>query len=52
MGGYYTFRALDTGTGDGEQEFFRVPIADFELYVPEEQLLEDSRPNPAPRVLN
>ena len=49
MGGYYTFRALDI---DGEQEFFRVPIADFELYIPEEELLEEPRPNPSPRVLN
>jgi ApaG protein len=58
MGGYYTFQALDTDIGDadnfetgGATEFFRVPIADFDLYIPEE-LLEERRPNPSPRVLN
>jgi ApaG protein len=49
MGGYYTFQALDI---DGAPEFFRVPIADFELYIPEEELPEEPRPNPSPRVLN
>jgi ApaG protein len=58
MGGYYTFRALDTEVGadalepQGAPEYFRVPIANFELYVPEEELPEEPRPNPSPRVLN
>jgi ApaG protein len=59
MGGYYTFQALDTEVGDadglepqGAPEFFRVPIANFELYVPEEELPEERHPNPSPRVLN
>jgi ApaG protein len=54
MGGYYTFRALDTDIGDagGAPEFFRVPIADFELYIPEDEPPEEPHPNPAPRVLN
>jgi ApaG protein len=47
MGGFYTFQALDVGSDVANQEFFRVPIANFELYDP------DSRSaTPAPRVLN
>jgi ApaG protein len=41
MGGFYTFQALDAS-----QEFFRVPIANFDLYDPERSV------TPAPRVLN
>ena len=51
MGGYYTFRALDAGDTDAP-EFFRVPIADFELYIPEEELPDEPRLSPSPRVLN
>ena len=57
MGGFYTFLALDVdpstaaGAAAGTPEFFRVRIADFVLYLPEEDSLE-RRSNPEPRVLN
>jgi ApaG protein len=47
MGGYYTFQALDVGSDVASQEFFRVPIANFDLYDPDPRSA-----TPAPRVLN
>jgi ApaG protein len=52
MGGYYTFQALDIDDVDASQdfngqEFFRVPIANFDLYDPDQRVVK-----PAPRVLN
>lgn len=52
MGGFYTFQALDAGSDVASQEFigsefFRVPIANFDLYDPNPPAV-----NPAPRVLN
>jgi ApaG protein len=50
MGGFYTFRALDVS---GSPELFQVPIEDFELFVPEGQVLDtDSGAQLVPRVLN
>jgi ApaG protein len=44
MGGFYTFQALDV---EASSEFFRVPIANFDLYDPDPRSA-----TPAPRVLN
>ena len=47
MGGFYTFQALDAGSDAAGSEFFRVPIANFDLYDPDPRSAI-----PSPRVLN